>query len=449
MRTLPKATTVQPGTPRHPALRAVSCRRAMRAACLLLAAVAMPALALPPDISNRSNIQIPYMNTNTNFLTGNNSSYITPTAVAASTRFSLVGSGNPRLSTSLSFGFPSAIATATYTANPVIVTDHPWFGAPSQTLNINPPVNPLGVERFGTSLAIHNDRVAIGSPAVFNWFASTGGISCMCVIVFEETTDNGRVHLYKFNGTRFAPERIIEHGGLEERFGAAVSLDASHLLVGRPGAIPGAADLFDPNTGSLVTTFSSPSAHDGFGETLLLAGDLALVGARSQGMVYVYRREAAGTWSAAGVLAGPGAGSAFGASIAADGERILVGAPGIDRAYVFEDDGDDDWPAVAELAGGDDSGFGTAVALVGDTAFIGAPTLLYANKRLGLVVRHERASDGSWPFITHKNSRQPVNGDGFGNAIAASTTMLTVLENGLATRPSEQSVFTGPPPPGC
>ncbi|MBK6737474.1 MAG: hypothetical protein IPG64_05880 [Haliea sp.] len=46
---------------------------------------------------------------------------------------------------------------------------------------------------------------------------------------------------------------------------------------------------------------------------------------------------------------------------------------------------------VAELAGGDDSRFGTSVALVGDTAFISAPRLLYANKRLGLVVRHERA----------------------------------------------------------
>jgi hypothetical protein len=421
----------------------------MGAVFLLLAAVATPALALLPDISNRTDIQIPYKNTNTNFLTGNTSSYVKPTAVTASTQFALVGSGNPRLTTSLSIGFPSAVVSATYTANPVIVTNHPWLGTPSQTLNINPPVNGSGVERFGTSLAIYNDRVAIGSPEVFTWYATTGGISCMCVVVFEQTTDNGRVHLYRYNGTGFAPERIIEHGGLEERFGAAVSLDATHLLVGRPGAMPGAADLFNPNTGNLITSFSSPSSHDGFGETLVLAGDLVLVGARDQGMVYVYRRGTTGTWAAAGVLTSPGAGSAFGASITADGERILVGAPGIDRAYVFEDDGDDEWPVVAELSGGDDSGFGTAVALTGDTAFIGAPRLLYANKRLGLVVRHERASDGTWPFITHKNSRQPVNGDGFGNAIAASATMLTVLENGLPTRPSEQSVFTGPIPPGC
>lgn len=46
---------------------------------------------------------------------------------------------------------------------------------------------------------------------------------------------------------------------------------------------------------------------------------------------------------------------------------------------------------VAELAGGYDSRFGTSVALVRDTAFISAPRLLCANKRLGLVVRHERA----------------------------------------------------------
>jgi hypothetical protein len=336
-------------------------------------------------------------------------------------------------------------ASATYTANPVIVTNPPWNGAPSQARNINPPANPLGVERFGASLAIHNNRVAIGSTEVFTWVAG-GSAPCLCVRVIEETVGSGRVHLYQYNGTSFAPERIIEHGGLHERFGAAVSLDATHLLAGRPLANPGAADLFDPNTGNLITTFSSPSAHDGFGETVALAGDLAIMGARRQATVYVYRREAAGTWAAAGVLTSPGTGSEFGTSLAADGERILVGAPGIDRAFVFEDDGDNEWPVVAELSGATDSRFGASVALTGDTAFIAAPKLLYDGKRIGLVARHERASDGTWPLITHKNSRQPADDDGFGNAIAASKTMLTVLENGLSNRPSEQSVFTAPPP---
>jgi len=422
----------------------------MRSVGLLLAAVAAPALALPPNIANRSYIQIPYMNTSSSVINGNSSAYVKPTALAAGTEFALVGSGNPRRSTSLSLGSAppfTPVALATYTANPVIVTGPPWNAAPVQQFNINPPVNPLGVERFGTSLAIHNDRVAIGAPEVFTWYASTCGISCG-MFVWEETTGGGRVHLYLYNGTTFAPERTVVHGGLSERFGAAVALDAVHLLVGRPGAAPGAADLFDPATGNLVTTFSSPSSHDGYGETLALAGDLAIIGARSQGAVYVYRRAAEGTWSAAGMLASPGAGSEFGAAIAVDGERILVGAPGIDRAYIFQDDGDADWPVEAEMSGGDDSRFGASVALVGDTAFIGAPRLLYAGMRTGLVARHERAGDGTWPFITHKNSRQPANGEGFGNAIAASTTLLTVLENGLTTRPGEQSVFTGPPP-GC
>lgn len=436
-----------------PVRHAVSSLCVVRAGVALIATLAIPALALPPDIANRSYVQIPYQFTFSNQITGaSSSSYVAPTAVAAGTEFALVGSGNPRRSASLTISSAPpflAVPSATYTANPVIVTDPPWTGAPSQARNINPPTNPQGVERFGTSLDMHGNRVAVGSPEVFTWSAGTCGISCGGVIVFEEPTDNGRVHLYLYNGTTFAPERIIEYGGLQERFGAAVSLDAAYLLVGRPGADPGAADLFNPNTGSLITTFTSPSAHDGFGETVVLAGDLAIVGARTQSTVYVYRRDVAGTWSAAGVLSSPGAGSEFGTSIAADGERILVGAPGIDRAYVFEDDGDGDWPVAAELAGGDGSRFGTAVALVGDTAFVSAPTVLYAGMRTGLVARHERASDGTWPFVTHKNSRQPTNGEGFGNAIAASTTMLTVLENGLSSRPSEQSVFTAPPAPGC
>lgn len=414
---------------------AASCWRALHVVVLLMAATAAPALALQPDISNRSHIKIPYQDTSINVIHGDSSSINPPTAAAAGNEFALVGAGQPSLSTSLTWSGDSAV----YIANPIIVTG-PWNGTPFQNLTIQPPVNPLGVERFGTSLAIQNNRVAIGSPEVFTWWWGVCGEECEAVIILgEETTGGGRVHLYQYNGTSFAPERSIVYGGLEERFGAAVALDATQLLVGRPGAIPGAADLFDPSTGSLLATFSSPSTDDGFGKTLALAGDLAIVGARSQSAVYVYRRDGAGTWSASGVLTSPGSGSEFGASIAADGERILVGAPGIDRAFIFEDDGDDNWPVVAELAGGDDSRFGTAVALVGDTAFISAPRLLYAGLRTGIVVRHERAVDGTWPFITHKTSRQPRHGDAFGKVIAASTTLLTVLENS-----NEQYVFTDP-----
>lgn len=444
MRTLPSAATTPYRAFNHPTDRAVSGRRVIRAVTLLLAACAASVWAADPDISNRSHIKIPYKNTFN--VPPPEYSYLRPTAVAAGTEFALVGSGTPSGSTSIYPGgmFTPPSASTTYTANPVIVTG-PWNGTPFQNLNISPPMNPLGIERFGTSLAIHGNRVAIGSPEVITEIFSYSTGSCGTGGCPAPTiTGSGRVHLYQYNGTSFAPVRIIPYGGLQERFGAAVALDATNLLVGRPGAVPGKADVFNPNTGSLVTTFSSPAANDGFGKTLALAGDLGIVGAPDGNTVYVYRRNGAGTWAAAGTLASPGPGSQFGASISAEGERILVGAPGIDRAYIFEDDGDAYWPVAAELSGGADTGFGTAVALTGDTAFIGAPRLLIFGMRIGLVARHERDNDGSWPFVTYKISRWAEDGDGFGTTIAASTTLLTVLDNGPSTRPAEQYVFTAP-----
>jgi len=427
-------------------------------------------LAQPPYISDRSDVEIPWSlrNTGNNVDNGYASPYILYNSVAANTKFALFGSFMPRLHTSLWIvnwnTYPYEFDhDAIYRANPVIVTEPPWTdGTPfSAHKTIEPPVNPLGVERFGAALAIQGNRVAIGSPDVFTW---TTSFCCgypeedWIVGVSRTATGSGRVHLYQYNGTSFVPERTIVHGDFYERFGAAIALNSTHMLVGRPGrylSSPGAADLFDPNTGDLITTFYSPSTYDFFGEAVALAGDIALVGARYESIVYVYRHDGAGNWSPAGELTSPGSGSRFGTSIAADGERILVGAPNIDRAYIFEDDGDSDWPVVAELSGGAGSRFGEAVALVGDSAFIGAPYFTFGPlTSMGTVIRHDRASDGTWPFTTNKNARTPASGGRFGAGIAASTGMLAVLETGKpvafgeADRPSKMSVFTGPTP-GC
>lgn len=190
-------------------------------------------------------------------------------------------------------------------------------------------------------------RIAVSSPEVFDWDAYLSGSSCMCVLVDTFNTAGGRVHLYLHNGTKFAREWTIVYGGLNEIFGAALAMDNAHLLAGRPGASPGAADLFDPGTGSLITNFTSPAEDDGFGNTAALLGDLAFVGAPRGATVYIYRRDSANHWNAAGTLTSPGVDSEFGAAIA------------------------------------------------GDVAFVSAPTLRYNNTRIGLVARHERAQDNT------------------------------------------------------
>jgi hypothetical protein len=354
--------------------------------------------------------------------------YMKPTAIASSV-WTLVGTASPRYETWQ--GCAGCVNVDQWT-NPVIAMG-PFDGTPYATFSLYPPpAAPDTVEQFGASLAIHGNRIVVGSTQILGNVTIPPYIASGWVPVF-----GGRVHLYLDDNIPFVHERTIEYGGLNERFGHSVALVSDTLLVGRPGATPGAADLFDPNSGNHIATLTSPASGNKFGEAVALLDDLALVGAKGSGSVYVYRHDGNGSWLAAGTLASPGASSEFGAAIAVDNGRILVGAPAIDRAYVFEDDGDADWPVIAEIAGGAGSRLGEAVALTGDTAFLGAPQVLFpSNKRLGLVVRHERAPDGTWPYVSAKGSRKPTNDDRYGYLVSASSTLLSVAQRNVWTASS-------------
>lgn len=354
-------------------------------------------------------------------------------SLATSDTYALYGAGEPRKGVGwwILLGFPTIIEADSYfNANPVVVTG-PWDGSPSPALTIYPPTNAAGVEKFGSGLAIAGSRIAIGASETFTW-ETLGFDNDICTTDEFTTTAAGRVHLYQLAGGAATLERTIVHGALGEQFGAAADLDATHLLVGRPGAVPGAADVFDPATGNPIATLSSNGIGDGFGTSVVLAGDLAIIAAPLAETVYVYRHDGAGNWNAAGTLNSPGVGSEFGASIDADGQRIIVGAPAIDSAYIFEDDGDAIWPVVASLTGVAASGFGHSVTITGDTAFVAAPFALIFAEVIGLVVRHE-LGDGSWPFISNTLSRAPVDDDRFGIRISASSTLLATIASDRVT----------------
>lgn len=430
----------------HPLATRVYRRISFVLACAL---TALPqstvVLASDPDTSNRSRVEYPYYSSSSDLFQPSTVSYVSATAAANNDAYALLGAGTPRhtILVNCSGDTPfcgGLVVSVDFEANPIHVVG-PWDGSVSSTELIAPPTNPLGVEHFGSSLAIQGSRIAVGASSVFSWTYSVD--EYLDIIPSTTPTAGGRVHLYQINGSTITPEQTIVHGGLEEMFGASLALDASHLLVGRPGASPGAADLFSPNTGALITSLSSPASLDGFGQKVALAGELAIVAAPDSNTVYVYRHDGSGNWNPAGTLDSPGAGSEFGVSLDADGEQIIVGAPALDRAYIYEDDGDAIWPVAAELSGGATSRFGTAVAIVGEVAFVSAPELPFSGFVTGLVVRHEK-SGGSWPFTGFVNSGQPNAGNSFGALISASSTMLTVLDNGGGLRPEKYNIYTAP-----
>lgn len=403
------------------------------------------ALAAGPDTSTRSWVDYLYQNSNNNILNDSPSTYVGATAAANNDQYALLGAGLPSLKISLTCTVPlfcNIQADVEYEANPVYVIG-PWDGSVSSTRLITPPTNPLGIEEFGSALAIQGSRIAVGAPLVFSW-SYTLDTTTFEFTVTRQATAGGRVHLYQSNNSAITFEQTVVLGGLNERFGESLALDDDHLLVARRGATPGAADIFNPDTGALITSLVSPGTNDGFAKAVALAGDLAIVAAPDIDTVYMYRHDGSGNWNSAGTLDSPGSNSEFGFSIAADGDSIIVGAPGTDRAYIFEDNGDTNWPVVAQLSGSATSRFGTAVAITGETAFISAPELLFLGIRTGFVARHEKG-DGSWPFTGSSISRQPHDGDQYGKLISASSTMLTVLEPGSdEQQPNEYNIFTAP-----
>ena len=399
---------------------------------LIIIACSSPANAADPDTSVLSFIKLDYKQFLDAFVEDDRTQYAQPTA-AASSQWAAVGTDSLSYDAYETWGF--GITTHyNYSTSPVYVMG-PFNGTPYNTITLTPPPIANAAEEFGASLGIHGDRIAVGSTRVVNAYWATRGHP-------DPTIGSGRVHLYSHNGTHFDYERTIVHGGLMEGFGASLALGSNTLLVGRPGAVPGAVDLFDPNTGHHITTFTSQGGADNFGEVVALTDNLALVGASGSNAVYVYRHDGAGNWNAAGTLDSPGIDSRFGAAIAVSGNRVLVGAPGADRAFIFEDDGDANWPVVAEITAFPGWQFGTAVALVGNTAFISASSLPTSGGLSGGVGRFELGENGVWSLVSHKLARNPQNGDGFGNVISASATMLAVVQNGLIEKPGELLVYT-------
>lgn len=134
------------------------------------------------------------------------------------------------------------------------------------------------------------------------------------------------------------------------------------------------------------------SQYTQFGYSVALDGDTALVGARDedigsnldQGAAYVFTYDN-GVWSLQQKLTASDGNQFehFGSAVALDGDTALIGAPYADigannsqgAAYFFTRSGSS-WTQQAKvtyLFGDPDDHFGTAVALDGDTALIGAP----------------------------------------------------------------------------
>lgn len=236
-------------------------------------------------------------------------------------------------------------------------------------------------------------------------------------------------------------------GAVGDKFGYSIALSGNTALVGAydisANSDQGSAYVF-VRDGTTWTQQAKLNASDGaagygFGMSVALSGDTALVGSwthnvganREQGSVYVFVRNGT-TWSQqAQLTASDGAAlDRFGVSVALSGDTALVGSylddmgANLDQgsAYVFTRIGTT-WGQQAKLtssSGAAGDRFGSSVALSGDTALVGAYLDdLDAKSNQGSAYVFLR-SGSTWSQQTQLTASDGAAGDEFGWSVALS-----------------------------
>jgi hypothetical protein len=250
--------------------------------------------------------------------------------------------------------------------------------------------DPEEFQAFGWSVAVGPDTVAVGAR-----FDDAVAEASGAVYVFQRT-----------GPTTWGPPQKLKSDSPEysDFFGGSVALSGDTLVVGADGrdvdgqVSAGAAFVFARNSGvwsqSATLTASDPKEFDDFGWSVGVSGDAAVVGSRDYvtvgnhtglGAAYVFRRMGV-TWSQEAKLTAADREAPDGfdnVAVAIDGDTVVMGVEGdyvgyepSGSAYVFTRSGGN-WQQQAKLLANDVqfglySHFGTAVALSGSTAVIGA-----------------------------------------------------------------------------
>ncbi|MCC6367263.1 MAG: Ig-like domain-containing protein [Bryobacterales bacterium] len=255
-------------------------------------------------------------------------------------------------------------------------------------------INPRPVARFGWSVAISGDTVVVGAPNDDD-AQGTQGI--------------GSANIFTRVGTDWTPQLYLVSTitwALPYNFGQSVAISGDTMMIGEPnqvlGVNPGLAHVYT-RTGGVWTMqatlrASNPDYGDGFGFSVAIDGDTAVVGAPREagngtspsdnstpnsGAAYLFTRSL-GQWSAPAYLksSNPIFAQQFGYSVAMSGDTTVVGAPAGSSTYLFR-------PGVypqmikASTYQGYSDGFGMSVAASGNNILAGGNGDVYGPANSG------------------------------------------------------------------
>lgn len=261
-------------------------------------------------------------------------------------------------------------------------------------------------DEFGWSVAVRRSIAVVGAPR-----AEVSGFGSGAAYVYRQSSGN-----WLLGGRLLFPESELGDARRAE-FGFAVATDGTTIAVGAPGQgwftdRPGAVSVFTDAQPFVdaAATLPSPTGQlgDRFGHAIAVDGSWMLVGAPGEsvegsrsGAVYAYRFER-GTWQLKQALVPTSrdAGDRFGASIDLSGGSAIVGAPNDSdlgwrggSAFRFQLGSDGFWRQVAHLGAPDEFGtrgvgFASDVAAHGPTTVATVPGWTFGGYEVGGAVSH-------------------------------------------------------------
>lgn len=266
---------------------------------------------------------------------------------------------------------------------------------------------------FGTSLDAAGSHIIVGAP--------------------EKNNERGATYVFKkmSDGSWIQAAQIALSDTTETEFGASVALHNDLAFIGAPGEKDGIGAVYvykksEDGSWSQQARLANPDTARGksFGSALAVEGSQLLVGAprHKGGAVYLFGNEM-GSWKKQATLVSDHVDeeARFGSEVSLRGDMALVGAPrqtgGAGAVFVFQNN--DGWKATGQLVaydGGPRYGFGSAIAFVGNNAWIGAPG---ANGRKGALYEYKWNKDSkSWAGVTKIDGPDRKHGDRFAGTIA-------------------------------
>jgi FG-GAP repeat/IPT/TIG domain len=275
----------------------------------------------------------------------------------------------------------TAVIGCGYTDEALVYVRSGTTWSEQQELQADPPSQWL--DDFGAAVAISGDTIVVGAPG-----DGQGTLS-----------DPGAVYVFQRTGTSWTQQADLSqaNGVVGDDFGSAVAIDGDTLLVGAWGRsfATGTVYVYSRAAGTWSQTDQLWAADKipqmEFGCSVALSGQTALVGAPYNGATnftpiggaYVFSHSTSG-WIQQARLQGADSetNDGFGDTVALSGDLAIVDAPqhheqylhrGV--AYAFRCDGST-WTQQAELLASNDTeddGFGQSVAVSQTTVIVGAP----------------------------------------------------------------------------